>query len=87
MGQPSLDTSSLVAETVEMVVAYYCCYCILSEPEVALGSPSSSLPYIAVAVVVVGEAVGGYCTCDFVENRDPLLLEIDSDTRLSLWSM
>ena len=74
-----------------MMVASYCCYCIkFVEHEVVLDSSSSSSPCIAVAVVVVVvvlKNVDDWRTRDCVENRDPILLDIDSDKRLSLLSM
>ena len=72
------------------MVASYCCYCIkFVEHEVVLDSSSSSSPCIAVAVVVVVvlKNVDDWRTRDCVENRDPILLDIDSDKRLSLLSM
>ena len=47
-----------------------------------MGLDSSSLPYI----VAVVHTVDDYCTYDFVESLDLLLLEIDSDKPLS-WLM
>ena len=71
-----------------MMVASYCCYCIkFVEHEVVLDSSSSSSPCIAVAAVVVLKNVDDWRTRDCVENRDPILLDIDSDKRLSLLSM
>ena len=71
-----------------MMVASCCCYCIkFAEHVVVLDSSSSSSPCIAVAAVVVLKNVDDWRTRDCAENQDPILLDIDSDKRLSLLSM